>query len=176
MKRCFKCGVEKPINEFYKHKAMKDGYLNKCKECTKQDSKDRIEIKKQDPDWQERERERSREKYHRLNYKNKYPSHASSEPMRKYREQYPEKYYATSQINNAKRDGKITVENEAHHWSYKSEHALDVLDLTTQEHNLFHRYLVYDTELFMYRTLKGVLLDSKQQHMNYFEVIKMENL
>ena len=39
LKTCFKCGAEKPLTEFYKHSAMGDGHLGKCKECTKSDVK-----------------------------------------------------------------------------------------------------------------------------------------
>src|SRR3990167_4730194 len=43
IKQCFKCKRKKNINLFYKHKEMKDGYLGKCKKCTKKDVQDRYD-------------------------------------------------------------------------------------------------------------------------------------
>lgn len=35
MKKCIDCNKEKELSEFYKHKKMMDGHLNKCKACVK---------------------------------------------------------------------------------------------------------------------------------------------
>ena len=37
LKRCFKCGTEKLVSDFYHHPKMADGTLGKCKDCTKSD-------------------------------------------------------------------------------------------------------------------------------------------
>jgi len=39
MKICFKCQTSKKLGEFYLHKQMRSGCLNKCKDCTKDDVK-----------------------------------------------------------------------------------------------------------------------------------------
>ena len=36
-KVCFKCHRSLALRHFYRHKAMADGRLNKCKECTRRD-------------------------------------------------------------------------------------------------------------------------------------------
>jgi hypothetical protein len=46
LKKCFKCGKEKSTNEFYAHKAMSDGHLGKCKECTKKDVIENYNLKR----------------------------------------------------------------------------------------------------------------------------------
>lgn len=40
MKECFKCKKQLPLDSFYKHPEMKDGRVNKCKDCNKKDVKE----------------------------------------------------------------------------------------------------------------------------------------
>ena len=35
MKECHHCKIQKPLTEYHKHKRVKDGYRNWCKECAK---------------------------------------------------------------------------------------------------------------------------------------------
>src|ERR1700760_3015968 len=129
MKICFKCLLTKSIDEFYKHPAMSDGHLNKCKSCTKEDTKSReIILKNTSPDWLEKEKKRHREKYHKLNYKVKHKPNIEKKRriIETYKNKYPEKIKAKNLSNRIK--PKIKG-NHLHHWSYKIEHCKDVIEL-----------------------------------------------
>ncbi len=173
MKKCRECGELKDLPMFYKHVNMPDGYLNQCKACTgKRIAKREQELRLNDPNWKEKEKKRHRDKYYRLGYKEKHkPSYESKkETMARYKQKFPEKiqaHYVAMKKVKAKIKG-----NHLHHWSYNAEHFLDVIELTEQEHNKIHRYMIYDQERKMYRNLDGILLDTKEAHLAHYESIK----
>lgn len=171
MKQCFKCGIEKPLTEFYRHSQMYDGHLNKCKDCTKSDVRRDYDKNRMNPDWVEKERRRGREKFVRLGYKEKYPDTPERSTARRtnYRKKYPEKSRATVATRGMHRRDGFNL----HHWSYLPEHRRDVIELSIPDHNKLHRYLIYDQERMQYRRCDTmVLLDTKEAHLSYWEEVK----
>lgn len=167
LKKCIKCGEKMPLTEFYYHARMADSHLNKCKMCVREAAKKQYDAITSTPEGLLLERKRHREKYYRLNYKEKHKPtvEAKKETIKRYKEKYPEKYIA----KNATQHIPTISGQEKHHWSYNLEHWKDIIFLTTKEHMAAHRYIIYDQERMMYRALDGMLLDTKEAHYNYIK-------
>ena len=147
-KKCFKCLRMLPLSEFYPHKQMGDGHLNKCRDCARNDSEQRRIKKMKDPKWAEKENQRMRDKANKVNY------------------EYPEVATARRAVRKLGRSREF----HWHHWSYLKQHHLDVIKLAPEKHRLAHRHMVYDRERMQYRRSDSmILLDTKEIHNNFIE-------
>ena len=153
-KKCFKCGIIKPLSEFYKHPKMEDGNLNKCKECTKKESKARYNVLSKDKNWLEKERQRSRDKFKRLGYKDKF---------KKVREICPLEANIAKKLRNR---GYDTKGKEAHHWNYNLPYSIFLL--SRKAHRCIHQFInVNYSDKYCY-TKDGEKIDTVEKAISIF--------
>lgn len=112
-KKCFKCKRIRLLDQFYPHKQMKDGHLNKCKSCTKRDIKERYD----NPITRERIRE-----YERMRFKTPERKIKVLEYQRNRRKNFPGKYKARQEAGKLEKKPCELCGNEkgqAHHTDYR---------------------------------------------------------
>jgi hypothetical protein len=151
MKTCFKCGIDKSTTEFYKHSAMADGLLGKCKSCTKADVRANYALRREH--YQKYDRARNRLP-HRIEAGKQYQrtpegKAAHIRASRNYHARYLDKKRAHHALSNAIRDGKLTKgpcevcgtteRIEGHHDDYSKP--LEVRWLCFKHHKEHHRKL-----------------------------------
>ena len=135
-KTCFKCNLSKNISCFYKHKHMKDGHLNKCIECAKNDVHIHRNLNLEK--IQAYDRDRGALPHRR---------YLSSKICIEYRKNNPNRYKATTYIQNAIKKGVIerlpceicgAINSHAHHSSYSEDMWLYVTWLCSIHHKAAH--------------------------------------
>lgn len=130
-KKCFKCDKVKSLSHFYKHKAMLDGHVNKCKDCNKKDVADHRLKNIERIRAYDRDRGSRQDKYY----------------LREYRSKNKNKYKAHRMISNAIKNKTLFSQDtcelcssnfhiEAHHDDYSKP--LDVRWLCSACHKQWH--------------------------------------
>ena len=155
-KICIICGDNKDLESFYKHPKMADGRLGKCKDCCKKQAKLREEKLRLNPEWVLKEQERHREKYERLNYKDKQLEWDKNKPWTR-----------NSIYKGLHRNLNIPKDYSIHHWCYQETFLKDVFIMKYSEHKKAHKFLDFDFDSFQFKTDLGVLLTTKEEHMKY---------
>nr|DAI89582.1 MAG TPA: hypothetical protein [Caudoviricetes sp.] len=123
IKRCNQCLDEKTLGiDFY------ESNISKCKACVRKNTRERELIKISTPEGLEKERERHRNKYHSLGYKDVHkPTPENKKKIQQtYKNKYPEKREA---VNKTQSIQKIVEGNHLHHWNYNLDYAKDVFEL-----------------------------------------------
>ena len=135
-KTCFKCTQELSLDSFYKHSGMKDGRLNKCKDCARGDVR------------QHRRSPKYREKV--LAYDRARGNRQGKQYRLEHRKKNEKEYKARTKLANAVRDKKISKavrcehcgsESPLHGHHHDYDKPLSVIWLCVSCHRQIHSFM-----------------------------------
>ena len=150
MKKCTRCGVQKPKSEFYKEKRGRDGLRSRCKQCHaemgriySQTDAGRAATRRSN----QSEKGHARSRRHRQTEKGRQTSKRTS---LMYYKRHPERRQAKQKVSDSVRAGKMPrvstltcdecgkFAEHYHHESYEREHWMDVMPLCNSCHLARH--------------------------------------
>ena len=142
MKVCKECGIEKPLDDFYRHSGMADGYLNICKRCKCSYQANRPKKKLAEI---ERRRNKKPDRRRHLAMNAARWRKENPDKVRRQVARYPDRRRARIAVGNAIRDGYLQrkqcevcgdPKSHAHHEDYNR--SLDVVWLCARHHRERH--------------------------------------
>lgn len=141
-----KCGEIKPLSAFYKHPAMADGHVNKCKECNKADNRrNRASKPEQYKQYESKRAQLDHRKEARAEFVKSNPEVIAAIKKRS-KERHPKARAANQAVSNALRAGTLVrwpcmvcdeVKVEGHHPDY--DQPLQVVWLCKDHHTEIHK-------------------------------------
>lgn len=146
-KKCYRCGIEKPLTEFHKHYQMPQGRRNICKECACREERERQFRLSQDPSYYDKERQRGRDKYRRL--------YAGQHKKSTHKENKQTRGYIASL-------GIDLQGTEIHHWDYNQSQ--NVFLISPRAHKRAHLLLKFDENTKKFKH-NETLLETKEEHL-----------
>jgi hypothetical protein len=154
-KICTSCGIEKDLEDFYRHDMMKDGHLNKCKDCVKSRVKSHRAANIEKIREYDRLRGRTEERklknkqrhdkmIHEVEYKNRIRA-AKGKYVKKYRDRtnarrrlaYALYIGKVKRPDNCEKCGEAIQHLHAHHADYSKP--LEVIWLCPKCHGFIHQ-------------------------------------
>lgn len=161
--KCKQCKETLPVSEFYRNKNCREGHEPKCKSCIRSSANDRYQMKSRtDPEWVFNERNRTRIAGNVARANGNDRQH----PRKDIDKDCP-KYGASKAAHALSRESGF----HNHHWSYQEDHWKDTVKLRISDHYKIHRFTIYDSERLQYRTIHGVLLDTRASAEHYYSKV-----
>ena len=155
-KTCICCKCEKELSEFYVHPAMKDGHLNKCKECCKRHATERRNSNLEEVRNYDRNRPNKKERTLKgKEYKDKMRQENPEKfdrvfhgARKTYRKKNKDKTLAESKLDYAIKNGivirpdccsvcGVPCKPQGHHFDYSKP--LDVIWVCSKCHSEIHK-------------------------------------